>query len=600
MTSRIFWKLYLGFTVVIALSAATVWAVATERAKRQSLTQLEETLAVRAALLRLWFGASLVGGPSAEVQAEVRAMGEAAETRFTLIREDGVVVADSWEDPARMENHSRRPEIRAARESGEVGSSTRHSRTVHQDMMYLALPVSSDARTVGYARAAIPLTSVEERIAAVGSNVALGAGIAAVVALVLGLVLSRAFTGRLSRMTRAAAEIAEGRYDAHIDATSRDEVGQLGRALKRMSEQLSDRLDSLSRERNQLLAVLGGMREGVVAVDVEERVVHLNEVAANLLGTTPEQALGKRIWEVTRVQEVSDTLATVLESDTEHSEEVGGEGGEGERVIELRATPLKDGAGTTAGAVLVLHDVTRLRRLETVRREFVSNVSHELKTPLTAIRGFVETLLDDGEIDEETRVRFLTRMKNQSVRLSTLVTDLLVLSRVESKSGAPDRRPLDLRDPLEDSAGRVSADATGRTIDFVSELPEPVRVQGDEEELRQVVDNLLDNAFKHTPDGGSVRLRLEEDGENAVIEVTDTGIGIEPAHLTRIFERFYRVDKARSREMGGTGLGLSIVKNIVEAHGGRVSVESVPGEGSTFRVTLPLHDTESAGRPPCV
>jgi two-component system phosphate regulon sensor histidine kinase PhoR len=588
MTSRIFWKLYLGFTLVILISAATVWVVASQRAKRQGLRQVEDMLTVRASMLSHHCRASL--GAGVALQDTVASLGEAADTRLTVIRADGVVLADSWEDPAVMENHSRRPEVLAAGKTRGAGTSTRHSRTVHRDMMYLALPILRGETIEAYARAALPLTSVEQRLAVVRASVALGAAIAAVVGLLLGLFVSRAFTRPLSHMTRVAGEIASGGYGQRIDATSRDELGQLGSALQQMSEQLDERLNSLTQERNELLAVLSSMQEGVIAVDGEERVVHMNDMAADLLATSAEASTGQRIWEVTRIQEVCDALAHVLEHDSDHAGEFGVLAGNGERVLEMRVTPLRDRKAQTTGAVLVLHDVTRLRKLETVRREFVSNVSHELKTPLTAIRGFVETLLDDEDVDPETREHFLTRMKDQAVRLSTLVTDLLVLSRVESEEGALERRALDLRDPLADSASRLAADATGKSVEFAFEPPgEPVRIVGDEEALRQVVDNLLDNALKYTPDGGSVTLSLGTSKGTAVIEVVDTGIGIEPTHQDRIFERFYRVDKARSREIGGTGLGLSIVKNIVEAHGGCVSVESEPGRGSTFRVRLPLH-----------
>jgi two-component system phosphate regulon sensor histidine kinase PhoR len=241
--------------------------------------------------------------------------------------------------------------------------------------------------------------------------------------------------------------------------------------------------------------------------------------------------------------------------------------------------------------VVVLHDVTELRRLERIRRDFVVNVSHELKTPLTAIRGFIETLMDDPDIDMDTRSRFLARVNDQTLRLSTLVSDLLVLSRVEAEAGGIERRPVRLRQMLGECANRLTAGRLGDSLAFEQEMPdEPVIVLGDEEGLRQVVDNLLDNAIKYTPKGGNVTLRLSVEEGSAVLEVEDTGIGIEAQPIDRIFERFYRVDKASSRELGGTGLGLAIVKHIVGSHNGRLAVTSEPGQGSTFRVTLPLHE----------
>ena len=246
------------------------------------------------------------------------------------------------------------------------------------------------------------------------------------------------------------------------------------------------------------------------------------------------------------------------------------------------------------GAVVVLHDVSRLERLETVRRDFVANASHELKTPITAIRGLVETLIDDKEIAPETQERFLTKIRDQSGRLSAIVTDLLTLSRLEAESGDSRYTPLDLREPVLASAQALTPAAEEKGIVLETQLPDVrVEVAGDNEALGQVVTNLLDNALKYTPKGGKVWVRLTSQSGNAVLEVQDTGIGIEPRDRERIFERFYRVDKARSRELGGTGLGLSIVKHIVLAHNGKVSVDSTPGTGSTFRVSLPLAPTSA-------
>jgi two-component system phosphate regulon sensor histidine kinase PhoR len=264
-----------------------------------------------------------------------------------------------------------------------------------------------------------------------------------------------------------------------------------------------------------------------------------------------------------------------------------------DRVLLLQASPLRDAAGELSGAVLVLHDVTELRHLEEVRRDFVANVSHEVKTPLTAIRGMVETILEDPSMDEPTRNRFLERVRSQAGRLSALVTDLLTLSRVERREEAPEKGTLDLRGPVRESFEQQTSEGEDKGLSMEIETPDsPVPVFGDMEALRQAVDNLLSNAVRYTPSEGRIWVRLRTEGEFAVVEVQDTGIGIEPRHQERVFERFYRVDKARSRELGGTGLGLSIVKHITIAHEGSVSLESAPGQGSTFRIRLPLRHAD--------
>jgi two-component system phosphate regulon sensor histidine kinase PhoR len=589
--SQIFWKVYLGFALVILVTSATVWFVVSGRVTDDEVRNIRRNLVERAAALDVAF--ELPGSPeeTAEFRRRVRAIGRSGNQRVSVIATDGVVIADSDSDPDRMENHKDRPEIRRAFETLEPESSTRYSRTVGKDLLYVAYPSVRQDEARGLWRIALPLTGVEKRLTDLRNNVLFGAATAAVVALVLGLLLSRTFTKPLTQMTEIAEGIAGGDYEQPAPRERADEFGKLGRAIDRMRGQLQERMESLTRERNGLRAILACMLEGVVAVDREERIVLLNKVAANLLNTPEADSIGKRVWELTRIQEVNDSLAEVLRDAVEHTREVRLTKAFRERVIELQAAPLKGAGGELLGAVLVLHDVTELRRLEEVRQEFVANVSHELKTPLTAIRGFVETLIDDGDVDEATRSRFLSRVKDQTLRISALVSDLLVLSRVESEEEALERGPVDLRSPVKDCSRRFAAHASDRNLRFETEIPEEaVIVLGDEEGLRQAVDNLLDNAFKYTPEGGSVRLGLHVEEQNAVIEVEDTGIGIETQHIGRIFERFYRVDKARSRELGGTGLGLAIVKHIVAAHNGEVTVRSVPSEGSRFSVVIPLHD----------
>jgi len=589
LRSPILWKLTGAVVCIILLSSVTIWAIALPRVEEHAVRQVARSLENQAHLVREPALAAFAGpAPGA---APFAALAKSTGTRFTLIAPDGIVLVDTSEDPGEMENHGNRPEIQSAREFGRAAHAIRHSRTLGRRMMYLAVPVLVDGKLVGVVRTSLSLAVVEERRGQLRTYVASGALIAAALALILGIFLSRLFSGRLARMTRAAEAIAGGDYAHRPAIRSGDEFGKLSDAIGRMADQLRDRMDALTRERNELRAILGSMLEGVVAVDREERILHLNRNAAEILSTRPEDAIGERIWEVARVQALEETIAAVLEDASEHTREARIASGPREWVLELIASPLRDSEGEVAGVVLVLHDVSELRRLELVRRDFVVNVSHELKTPLTAIRGFVETMLDDPEIDPDTRQNFLSRVNDQVLRLSTLVSDLLVLSRVESEEEALERRPVDLRGTLRETAGRLSPDTRGRDVEFLLVLPkDPITILGDEESLRQVVDNLLDNALKYTPDGGRIELRLLTAGDEVIIEIEDTGIGIGGAHLDRIFERFYRVDKARSRELGGTGLGLSIVKHITNAHGGRVSVVSEPGRGSTFRVSLPALD----------
>ncbi len=585
--SRFFWKLYAGFVGVIALLALVMALLLSQIIAMHTAAEVQRALHDKALLLREialpalrdWEGAGL--GPA------VQHLDKDTETRYTVIRADGVVVADSEQDPQRMENHLHRPEVQQAGVQG-WGLAQRYSTTLRVDMMYYAVPVKSGDRTLGYTRAAMPLTTIAWHLAYLRGFAVLWLVVAASAAFIIAAAVAQRIVRPVVSMTGAVRSLACGDYSTELRPSSSDEIGELAQAFNHLREELRQRIDTIERERNQLSAILCGMVEGVIAVDREERVVHLNQVAAQAFGVQPEQCLGMRLWEVIRVPAVVNTISSAMQSAAATQMELTLAQTAKDIVLELHGSPLRDSHGAVAGAVLVLHDVTELRRLEIVRREFVANVSHELKTPLTAIHGFVETMLDDEQMSRETQQRFLSKLRDQSARLAVLVSDLLTLSRVESEASAVDQEPLDLREPVLESAQALAALAEERGLALTTDVPEdPVMVSGDHEALRQIVGNLLENAIKYTPAGGRVGLSVRRTSGQAVLEVVDTGIGIEPQEQQRIFERFYRVDKARSRELGGTGLGLSIVKHLALALGGQVSVESTPGRGSTFRVVLP-------------
>jgi two-component system phosphate regulon sensor histidine kinase PhoR len=594
--SRFFWKLVASFAALIGFTTSAVWVLASRRVMEDARADLERSLQDRLLLLRHAAPAAFAVPPDPTLQERVRALGRETHTRYTVIRGDGVVLADSDETPERMENHADRPEIRDALARGH-GASVRYSRTMSRDMMYVALPDRDGGRPAGTFRAALALDDVRARLGRLRGEVALGAAIAGLAAFLLALAVARRVVRPIASLTSMAKALASGVEGREAPAETPDELGQLARAFNRMDASLRERMDVIVRDRNQLLAVLGGMVEGVVAVDAKQRVVHMNDVAGRILGTTPRDAAGRRIWEVCRIPEALERVRAAAEDGVEGTGEALVASPPRDRAVALHASPLRDGRGDRAGAVLVLHDVTELRRLEAMRRDFVANVSHELKTPVTAVRGLVETLLDDPAMDPGAHRRFLEKIRDQSARLSALIADLLTLSRVESEDRFLERVPLDLREPVRESVRALHPIAEAKGLTLGAEIPEsPVVVVGDREALRQTADNLLDNAIKYTAAGGRITVRVRSEGGEARLEVEDTGIGIEPRHQERIFERFYRVDKARSRELGGTGLGLAIVKHIALALGGNVSLRSVPGRGSTFAVRVPLDDPASRNR----
>lgn len=592
LRSRFLWKLYAGYFALILLYTAIVGGLVTRRIERDAVEEIRHSLEVRAVLLQATASRHFDKPVDPAFQRRVSALGEDSATRLTVIRADGLVIADSAENPSEMDNHANRPEILAAGLHA-TGTATRFSNTLNTRMMYLALPVHTDGRLIGYVRTSLPLSAIDKRLSHFRNVVGLGVTLAAIVSLLIGVLLARHFVRPLVSMTAVADSMAQGDYRERLPATRKDEIGTLARAFNRMADISSERMDTIDTDRNKLSAILAGMVEGVVAVDPDERVVHMNDAAGNLLGALPHESRDKPISEVTRIGELCEVLAATLREKRGAQRNLQLVTPSGDRVIEMHTSVLYDGQGELAGAVVVLHDVSRLHRLETVRRDFVANASHELKTPITAIRGIVETLIDDDKMPPAKLKRFLGKIRNQSLRLSALVGDLLSLSRLESQGEEAQRAPLDLRldlrDVVLDSTRALMPTGQERGITLETRLPQaPIEVAGDDEALCQAVTNLLDNALKYTPRGGRVWVRLRTEGADAVIEVEDTGIGIEPRDRERIFERFYRVDKARSRELGGTGLGLAIVKHVARTHGGEVSVESVSGSGSTFRISLPV------------
>ena len=422
-------------------------------------------------------------------------------------------------------------------------------------------------------------------------------------AFVTAFFATRSIHGRLRTpirsLTKALNSLAEGNYDEQVDPFAyASELDPLAWAFNSMADKLNKRVEVLSREENKVRTILAGMVEGVVAVDSYATILHMNKAACEILNVSVDDPEGLHIYDVIEVEEVEELLRQTLDDGVDRVEElkIRKADQDQEQVLEAHVSPLRGRDGELSGGLVVLDDLTQIQRLERVRTDFVANVSHELKTPVTAISGLVETLIESEEMDEETRSRFLGKIQNQSLRLSTLVADLLALSRVEARDEQQlELRRMDLRLIAIDSARRAMVAAEEKGIQLHSQLPEDaVNVNGDDEALRQVVDNLLDNAIKYTPGGGEVSLGIEVEDGSAILRVKDSGIGIEAEHQERIFERFYRVDKARSREVGGTGLGLSIVKHFTASMGGAVGVESEPGAGTVFRVELPLADEEEA------
>jgi two-component system phosphate regulon sensor histidine kinase PhoR len=582
-----FWRFFGTYSLLLLAAIGLLGGVVLARVERYSLEQIEESLRTKAVLI----GEALRDRPAgagrglrdrlAELRREV-------PVRVTLLADDGRVLADSDEDPALMENHADRPEVRQARDAS-YGTATRFSHTLQEQMMYLAMRAHGGG-DVAFVRVALPLTQVQEQLAGIRHLVwAAGVG-TALGGLGLTFWLARRITRPLRELTAGTEQIAAGEYGHKVYAADRGEVGALARTFNQMSERLAAQFARLEEDRQQLRTILAGMVEGVIAIDADERILFANERAQELLGLAPQAATGHKVWEVVRHSGLMTAVRQALDRSEPYDAELNWDGSAG-KSITVHAARLPDVADSPPrGAVLVLHDRTQLRRLERIRQEFVANASHELKTPLSVIKAAVETLIEGAVNDSEHRDLFLDQIAEQADRLQLLIFDLLSLARVEAGADTFEPRRVPLRPfvvaCVERHRGR--AEGNDQTLEADASAPEDdVAVWADEEALDQILGNLVDNALKYTPRGGRISVGWEARDGEVCLTVRDSGIGIPERDLPRVFERFFRVDRARSRELGGTGLGLSIVKHLAHAMQGSVSATSRPGHGSTFSVRLP-------------
>jgi len=514
-------------------------------------------------------------------------LGSAAGIRITIITPQGMVLGDSEEDPARMENHSHRPEISAALK-GDVGQAIRFSQTLQQDMMYVAIPVRDGDMVSGVVRTSQGVAAIDRALVSIRSRVIGGGLLVAILAALISLWISRHVSRPVETLKAGAEEFAKGNFNKRLKVKGSAEIRQLADTMNQMARQLDERLHLVMKQRNEQEAVLSSMMEGVLAVDTEERILRCNQAAADLLGIKSSQAVGHKIQEVVRKADLLRFVDSALASTVPVEGDIVFRHGE-ERYLQAHGTRLLDGQGEQIGALIVLNDVTRLRRLETVRRDFVANVSHELKTPITAIKGFVETLLDGAMHNPEDAERFLRIIIKQSERLNAIIDDLLDLSRIEQDE---DRRQIQLaqgsvEEIIRSVAQACSITANNKNIALEVDCEKGLQGNINAPLLEQAITNLVDNAIKYSSAANKVRISGARTAEHIEIRVQDWGPGISKEHLPRLFERFYRVDKARSRQQGGTGLGLAITKHIIQAHHGQVQVESEVGKGSTFIILLP-------------
>jgi two-component system phosphate regulon sensor histidine kinase PhoR len=557
-----------------------------------AVESLEQRLASVAGVVEEEARGLVRGARPTATQAFVLRVARPTGARVTLIAADGRVVGESdrrAEDIARLDNHRDRPEVRTALES-RLGRDLRRSAAVDTPLLYVAWPVRDAGQVIGVLRLALPLSAVTASYASLHQVLLAGGGVALLVALGIGVFVAGRVTRPVVDMQSIARQMSEGNFLVRAPTRSTDEIGTLGRSLNVLAARLREKVQDLEQERAKVTAILDGMVEGVVAVDGHEHVLLMNERARAIFGLGAMRGERKPFLEVIRNVELHqlfrDSRAgspdlVVLRREVRLAAPAG-------RVLEVQALPLALGGGEW-GLVMVLHDVTELRRLEDVRTEFVANVSHELRTPLTAIHGYLETLLEGALEEPEHARKFLEIVFRHTERLGRLISDLAELSNIELGRITLTLAPTPLGEVVDSVVAIIGPRAARGGVRLASTVPPGlVAVTADHDRLVQILINLVDNAVKYTPRGGDVRIGASLISEDQVeVTVTDTGIGIPRSDLPRITERFYRVDKARSRELGGTGLGLAIGRHLVLAHGGELAIDSELGQGTTVRFTLP-------------
>ena len=608
------WFVWRMFGVLALLYVALSFAFVTVIAKRERMQVTDATTKDLADIATVVHGLLESSGDgvidSALLQPQITMLGDKTGTRITVIELNGRVIADSQHDPAQLDNYKSRPEVMKALLTG-YGMARRKSDTADSDMLYVCVADdqrrlatrttalasegaatekvdrdSLDDRPGFMVRAAMDTTSIEARIRSVQRftwTFAVGLGILAIS--VTWIVSSRTIQP-LQHIAEASNQIAKGDYLTKMRVDRRHPAwGSVALAFERMQKELYSRETALSENARRLATVLGSMSEGVLAVNDDNRILFSNRAARSMLGLDQESIDGQAFIEVARYPEIQEAIEKARQSD--HPVRVEFETrGASRRILTMRVSRVMVAGGR--GLVVVLHDVTEIRQLETMRRDFVANVSHELKTPLASIKAYSETLKLGAIHDQARNIEFVEQIEFQADRLHQLILDLIQLARIESGQTVFDITAVSVANVLDHTAAVFGPLATSREIELVLETDEALKVRADAEGIRAIVDNLVSNALRYTHPKGKVTVRCERRQDRGVIEVIDTGIGIAPEHQQRVFERFYRVDKARSSDLGGTGLGLAIVKHLTHAFEGTVTLQSKIGRGSTFTVSLPL------------
>jgi two-component system phosphate regulon sensor histidine kinase PhoR len=582
------YKLIFSYIFIILFSFSFVAYFLDKSLEENSLQEIKSSLINQTYLVESQISKTdLKNEDIHELETKVLALSSKMKSRLTIVNNIGKVLAESEKleaDVLKMPSHVDRPEIKAAL-AGGLGEEIRYSSTLKIDMLYIALPIWDNNQILGAVRLALPLASVQKTLASVRKAIFLSLFFALGLSFVLGSLLAQAIIKPINKIIHISRRFSNGDFSHKILLDSKNEIGELADTLNRMADSLEDKIKKVEIKNQQLKAILESMVEGIIVTDEFGHIISLNPTVKKIFNISEQNIEGKLFLEIIRNNDILDIVNHVLKKGKFKSCELSLVWPV-QKIFEINATPIF-GQDSVNGCLLVIHDITEIRRLETMRRDFVANVSHELKTPLTSIKGFVETLLEGALEDKENSRHFLQIIQGHTNRLDNLVNDLLDLSHLESQEIKVEKEKVNLKALTNDILASFRSQFKKRSIQASNDLSSDVFLTANKDKIGQVLSNLIDNAIKFNRENGFIKIYSQDQEDKIKIVVEDSGIGIPVKDIPRIFERFYRVDKARSRELGGTGLGLSIVKHIVELHGGRVGVESTEGLGAKFWFTLP-------------
>jgi two-component system, OmpR family, phosphate regulon sensor histidine kinase PhoR len=589
MRQKLLWQLYPSYLLVVLLCIILVILYSAQTIRKSYLNRSVEDLEAQGRLIEAII--SEVSGDrltNQQIDQLCSRMADITGIQVAVFDSEANMIGNSLPKPFSDQTPSGRPEVRSAL-AGRTGQAIRYSTTSRRNILHVAVPAQTPAGAPLVIRTSLPLSTIGDSLSSLWGRILFGSVVIALVVTVVSYFISRRISHPIEELKRGADRFAAGQLDTRLPIPDSEEIGSLAISMNRMAAQLGERIQTVERQRNELQTVLSSMVEGVIVVDSEERISRINQAGAELLGISQENSIGRSILEVVRNHDLHILLSRTLDSDLPVENEILLYDPE-ERFLQAHGTQLRDADGQRTSALIVLNDVTALRKLESVRRQFVANVSHELKTPITSIKGFVETLLEGAMQEPEEAHRFLQIISRHADRLGAIIEDLLALSRVELNVEKDDifLEEWPVRDVLSAAIQDCEIKARERAMSIQLECEPEIRIRMNPPLIEQAASNLIDNAIKYSDPGQVIAVSGIRRNGQLEISVRDQGWGIAEEHLGRIFERFYRVDKGRSRKQGGTGLGLAIVKHIAQAHRGQVEVQSRLGEGSTFYIRLPL------------